>query len=213
MNQLLCLLEAWLPIVKDIILSGAAMIAGYVGLKGLGTWRRQLKGNTEYELAKQLLKSVYELREAISTVRRPFMQYSQEPDLPEEKLKALSQKEKQWHSMAQAYQKRWEPVSKAKSGLDTVLLEAEVVWGQSITEKISPLYGLVGELLWAIEDHLETMNPSVHYEYPGADEVKKVREIMYARGSVEKDLYKKHLEEVIGAIQEELKPHIEQYHR
>ena len=213
MNDLLCILEKWLPLIRDMILIGAAIIAGYVGLKGLGTWRRQLKGNTEYKLAKQLLGSVYELREAIVSVRNPFMQYSQEPAMPEEKLKELSQREREWHAMSQAYQKRWEPVPKAKLALDTTLLEAEVVWGRTVVEKVAPLNGLIHELIWAIQDHLEAMNPNVHHERLGSEEIKKRREIMYARGSAEKDAYKKRLEAIITAIEEELKPHIVQYHR
>ena len=45
-----------------------------------------------------MLGSVYELREAILRVRNPFMQYSKEPDLPEDKLKELSQREREWHT-------------------------------------------------------------------------------------------------------------------
>jgi len=213
MTELFCILKYWLPIIKDTVLIVTATIAGYVGLKGLDTWRRQLIGNTEYELAKQLLKSVYELRGAITTVRHPFMQYSQEPDMAEEKLKELSQREKEWYAMAQAYQKRWEPVLKAKSELDTLLLEAEVVWGKDIVEKISLLNSLIGELLWAIEDHLEAMNPNNHHKtYSDSDEIKKRRSIMYARGSEDKDEYKKKFNEAINTVEEELKPHIEQYH-
>lgn len=189
------------------------MIAGYVGLMGLGTWRRQLKANTEYVLAKDLLRSIYELREAISSARHPFMQYSQEPDMPEEKLKELSEKEKRWHAMVQAYQKRWDPVPKAKSAFDTTLLEAEVVWGKKIVEITEPLNGLIGELLWAIQDHLDAMNPTSDYDRPGADEVKKRRNTMNARGTGDQDEYKNRLEAVIKSIEKELKPHIEQYHR
>jgi hypothetical protein len=85
MEELFCALTAWLPIIKDAVLTGAAIVAGYVGLRGLGTWRRQLKGNTEYELAKSLLKAVYELREAIVSARFPFMIYLREPDMSDEK--------------------------------------------------------------------------------------------------------------------------------
>lgn len=213
MNEFFCIFQYWLPIVKDGVLTCAAILAGYVGLQGLGTWRRQLKGNTEYELAKLLLKTVYELREAIVSVRYPFMSYSQEPEMPEEKLKDLSEQEKKWHTMAQAYQKRWEPVPKAKTNLDATLLEVEVVWGRRIVEKVLPLNGLLGELLGAIGDHLDAQNPNVHYERPGSEELKKRREIMYARGDSDKDEYMKRLLTVIGDIEDELRPHISQYHR
>jgi len=211
-ETLVLILKEWLPLIKDVILTGAAIIAGYVGLKGLSTWRRQLKGNTEYILAKQLLTSIYELREAIAGVRHPFMQYSAEPDVPAEKLKELSSREKEWLAKAQAFQKRWEPTAKAKSVLDTTLLEAEVVWGRNIVEKVAPIDTLVSELRWAIQDYLETTNPNAPYE-PIAEEIKERRAIMFARDSLEKDEYRKRLEAVIADIEDELKPHIEQYHR
>lgn len=211
MNSLYCVLSEWLPIIKDFVLTGAAVVAGYIGLKGLGTWRQQFKGNKEYELAKQLLKSIYELREAIYSVRNPFMQFSEEPDLPEEKLKALSDREKRWHALAQAYQRRWEPVPKAKTALDTNLLEAEVVWGKEIVRLADPLHEFVGKLLWAVQDHIEAMNPN-NMQRASAEEIKERRGIMYDRGSGD-DEYKKQLEATISALENELRPHIEQFHR
>ncbi len=211
MNNVYCLLSEWLPIVKDFVLSGAGVVAAYVGLKGLGTWRQQFKGNKEYELAKRLLTSVYELREAVNSVRHPFMHYSEEPDMPEDKLKELSDREKQWHALAQAYQKRWEPVPKAKSGLDANLLEAEVVWGKKIVKLAEPLNEYVGKLLWAIQDHIEAMNPN-NMERASPEEIKERRRIMYGRGSGG-DEYKEEFEAAISALENELRPHIEQFHR
>lgn len=198
-------------IVKDIVLTLAAIVAGYVGIRGLGTWRRQLRGNTEYQLAKSMLTSVYELREAISSVRNPFMQYSKEPDLPEDKLKELSQREREWHALAQAYQRRWEPVPKAMAKLDANLLEAEVVWGSGIRAKANPLNRLTGELLFALQDHLEARNPDGRYESPGPGLVKKRRETLYGLG--EEDEFKERLQEVIREIENDLRPHIVQHHR
>lgn len=182
-------------IVKDIVLTLAAIVAGYVGIRGLDTWRRQLRGNTEYQLAKTMLTSVYELREALSSVRNPFMQYSKEPDLPQDKLKELSQREREWHALAQAYQRRWEPVPKAIAKLDVNLLEAEVVWGPRIRTKANPLNRLTGELLLALQDHLEARNPDGRYESPGPELVKKRHETLYGLG--DKDEFKQRLQEVI----------------
>lgn len=123
-------------IVKDVVLAIAAIVAASVGLRGLGTWRRQLRGNTGYQLAKNILSSVYELREAIAGVRSPLMQYSREPELSQDKLRELSHREKEWHAWAQAYQRRWDPVPAAKAKLDSNLLEAEVVWGPKIRTKV-----------------------------------------------------------------------------
>jgi len=200
-----------IAIVKDVILSGVAIVAAYVGLRGLGTWRRQLRGNTEYQLAKSMLASVYELREAIASVRHPFMQYSRDPELPQETLKELSQREREWHALAQAYQRRWDPVPEAKAKLDANLLEAEAVWGQEIRAKVNPLNGLIGELVFAIQDHLEARNPNGDYESPGAELVKKRRETLSGLG--EADRFKQQVDEVIRGIENDLRPHIVQHHR
>lgn len=200
-----------ISIAKDVILAAAAIVASYVGFRGLGTWQRQLRGNTEYQLAKTLLVSVYELREAIAGVRNPFMQYSREPDLPEEKLKDLSQREREWHALAQAYQRRWEPVPAAKAKLDANLLEAEVIWGSAIRTKIQPINRLVGELLFALQDHLEARNPNIPYESPERELIKKRREILYGVGA--DDAFKKQLDEAIGSVESEMRPHIVKHHR
>jgi hypothetical protein len=203
----------WFPVVKDAILALAAIVAGYVGLMGLSTWRRQLKGNAEYLLAKSVLKAVYELREAIKGARFPVMTYFRDPDMPEEKLKDLSEQEKKWHAIAQAFRQRWEPVPKAKANLDEAVLEAEVVWGPRIAEKTALLNGLLAELLGAIEDYLDSQNPHLVQEKPEPGELKARREIMYARGDASKDEYLRRLLATIRGIEDELRPHIIEYHR
>lgn len=141
------------------------------------------------------------------------MYFSQEQDLPEEKLSDLSDGEKQWHALTQAYQKLWDPVSAAKAKLDANLLEAEAVWGCEITVKITPLNRTISELFWSIKDHLEAQNPSCHHENPVPEDMKKLPKIIYSRGNIEKDEYLKELMSIIADIEAELRPHIIQYHR
>lgn len=198
-------------VAKDVVLAGAAIVASYVGVRGLGTWQRQLRGNTEYQLAKSMLVSVYEVREAIASVRHPFMQYSREPDLPQERLKDLSQREREWHALSQAYQRRWDLIPAAKAKLDANLLEAEVVWGSDIRSRVTPLNRLIGELLVAVQGHLEARNPDGHYESPGPELVMKRHEILYAMG--EPDRFKEQVDEVIRGIESGLRPHIARHHR
>jgi hypothetical protein len=165
-------------------------------------------------LAKRLLKIVYELREAISYVRHRFIQYSQEPNLPEEKRAGLSQREKEWYAMVQAYEKKWEYVAKAQTDLQTILFEAEAIWGGEIVEKVVSLIKLVNELSFAIQENLEARRPNLDSERFNAEENKRTNEIMVARSpaEAEKDEYKKRLDAVIFSIEEDLKPHIQQHY-
>jgi hypothetical protein len=207
-------IHEFITLIKDIVLTVTAIIASYVGLKGLDTWQRQLKGNTEYDLAKRLLKIVYELREAIAYVRHPFIQYSQEPNLLEEKREGLSQREKEWYAMVQAYGKKWEYVAKAQTDLQTILFEAEAIWGGEIVEKVMYLIKLVNELSFAIQENLEARRPNLDSERFNAEENKRTNEIMLARSpaEAEKDEYKKSLDAVISSIEEHLKSHIQQHY-
>ena len=59
MEEIFCTLKLWVEPAKEIILTIAAIIGVVVAFVGLRTWRKQLKGNTEYELARRFLHSVY----------------------------------------------------------------------------------------------------------------------------------------------------------
>jgi len=58
--------------IKDIALTMAALSSIYVGFAGINAWKRQLRGNNEYLLAKSASIALYELRETIILVRSPF---------------------------------------------------------------------------------------------------------------------------------------------
>jgi hypothetical protein len=63
----------WVTIAKDVMTGIATIAAAVVATMGLHTWKRQLFGNSNYELSRRLLRSAYRLREAIQFVRNPLM--------------------------------------------------------------------------------------------------------------------------------------------
>lgn len=200
-------------VAKDTILTAAAVVAGYVGLRGLSTWRRQLAGNAEYELAKSALTCLYKLRGVIGVVRNPFASYSQEPDLPAEQLKDMDAKQKEWYAYAQMYEKRWIPVVEAKSLLDVLLFEMEAVWGREAVAKFEPLNQIVAELQWAIQDHLEDRDPRLSRQDYDAEEQKKQRAVLFRRGSKTPDEYNTRFEAAISDAEAVLKPYVFKHHR
>ena len=72
MDEILLACQPYVTLVKDIItiasLTAAAIIAGM----GLYTWKNQLIGTAEYELAKRILKATYRLRDTLENVRNPI---------------------------------------------------------------------------------------------------------------------------------------------
>src|SRR5262249_33574334 len=132
---------------------------GFVGIRGLATWQGQLSGNREYRLAKDILTSVYDIRDTIDTIRNPLVSYQYGPDLPKEKLEGLASQQREWHALAQAYERRWRPLQAIVARLETNLVEAEVVWGNKTVDKACILSSLISNLQYAIHSYLEARKP------------------------------------------------------
>lgn len=200
--------DCWLPLVKDIVLIMTGVVGSIVAILGLNTWRRQLHGQSEYDVARRLLKSLYLFREVMNNARHAFLEYSGSPDLPKEKLEKLSDKEKEWYAIGQAFEKRWEPVAKAISELDADVLESEVFWGNEIKDKLKQISLLHAEWMVAIEEHMERTNPREPDKNYYGEEAKRNRAIMFGRSDRTKDKFLDRMLTAIEEIEIVLKPYI-----
>lgn len=194
-------------IVKDVILSCAALVAAYVGCRGLNTWRRQLHGDIEYQAARNTLTTVYELRDAICYVRNPLMSLHREASIPAETPTNLSPDKKLWNAKIQEFERRWEPVQKAITRLDTSKLELETLWGEKIRNKLSSLKGLTVELLGCVEDYLEDDRPNNNQRLE-KESLNRLRRIVYR--TQKDDEFEGRIQKAIREIEDELRPHIAQ---
>lgn len=121
-------------IIRDIAISGAACVTAYVAYTGLSQWQKELDGKAKFDVARQLAKSVYALRDQISYCRSPF---TASHEFPEGYRGGLDKPtaEEEGQAWAHVYAKRWEPVGEAVQAFDTSTLEAEALWGKEIKEK------------------------------------------------------------------------------
>lgn len=197
-------------IVKDVVLTCSGVIGAYVALKGLSTWNRQLKGSIEYDLARRLLRSAYQLREAIKGVRHPFM-WSEEMPLPDaEKAASMSADVIRYSGLASAYQVRWDKVAAVRTNLQTDMVEAEVLWGRVIYDRYTPMFELQNELYRDVHSYLGLCNPN---ELPAMKEAltkarQARRQVLYDLSSDELDDFSKEVNLAIWKIEEYLKPHL-----
>ena len=67
----MCSLDVSLVIetVLNAVIAISAAAAALYGIKGINTWRRELKGKSEYEIAKSALKAAYRIRDGLDHVR------------------------------------------------------------------------------------------------------------------------------------------------
>lgn len=195
-------------IIKDAAVTGAAITGAFVAVKGLGTWRRQLKGSSEYELSRRILVTLFKYRDAINGVRHPAMWGFETPAPPEDEARSMSYEQIRFYGISRAYQVRWDKVKCERTTLYADLLEAEAIWGEDLNSLFKVVFDLQHELFNKIRHHLELINPDVHELSKEA--IRKVdakgRDIMYDLLGEVPDEFKTDVIDAIKKIESYLKP-------
>ncbi len=69
-------IEYILPTLSNIIIGCSAATTAFFAWKGLSIWKNQYKAKNNHELARRLLISIYEYRDAIRYIRNPVVTYT-----------------------------------------------------------------------------------------------------------------------------------------
>lgn len=164
----------------DIGTGAAALIGAGVAVVGLRTWRAQLRGKTEYELARRLLRGVFEIRDQVASVRNPFV--SGEEMAAAFKEAGVEPKDgdvmRDKRTSGFVYQQRWKGLSKALSDARVDILEAEVLWGEPVREADKALRHCVAKLSVSLSMYLRAMNDE-RTQFQLGDEFQKHMNIAY----------------------------------
>ena len=194
---------------KDIILAGAAITGSVVAVKGLTTWRRQLKGQAEYELAKIILKSTFQYRDAIYRVRHPAIYNYEMPEPAEDQVKTMNNGQKRFYGTSKAYEARCENVDKIQQEIYTELLEAEALWGKQPEILFKSLFNLGKELFFYVSYYLKSINPDISIgEREAYEKIKREKRDILYDSMEDEDEFRKDVSSAINAIEDFLKPHL-----
>lgn len=173
----------------------AIVTGAIVAIVGVNTWKKELAGKVEYELARRYLKSVYKVREAIKFVRNPFIPVDEiSIALKESGLEEADYSDHERSNRA-VYSKRWKKVTEASTDLNVELIEAEVSWGKEAVEVSKGLTDQVNKLFVALKMFLEVR------------EIKHDRGIIY-EGYDANDVFNQDLEKAIKKIESYVRPHL-----
>jgi hypothetical protein len=196
--------------IKDLATLITSLAVAYVAIQGLKTWKTQLVGNTEYEHARKLLRSVYKVRDAINGVRSPLITGGETSSAIKELGLEVGDadpngKEFTKKTRDAVYDVRWKRIAEAMTEFDLESIEAEALWGNSVADKLTPIWKGVGELNRAVSelltDNLTTLPK---------DLLQEVRDVLYSPKSVtdpeSPSTYSKKIALAIKAIEEYLKP-------
>jgi hypothetical protein len=184
--------EQTITTISSVIVALATGVGVVIAAIGLSTWKKQLQGTAEYELAKRLLLSVYKVREAVAYVRQPFLSVAEAGEVKEGE---------KWEVVA--YTRRWKKVQDAMSEFQDIALESEVVWGgKDIIRLQNSLMDKVRTLLHAVDSYIRSVqDPAFKDDY-----TREQRDTLYSMGA--NDSYGPQFTNVIKDFEKYVAPHI-----
>jgi len=190
-------------IIKDICISGAALTTAYVAYTGLEKWHKELRGKANFEVARELIKSVYLLRNELSYCRTPFISSAEFPTGYVERNSDNQQIGEAYHHL---FSKRFEPVGEALNKFDAALLEAEALWGSSIKNKAKDLQNSVSNLRANFQAFVDDKLTGGQ-DFKDKEYAKKVRSTIFDSRPTENELTIK-INNAVIALENEISPHL-----
>jgi hypothetical protein len=156
----------------------AAMLGGCAAWRGVRTWRRQLIGQDEYELAKRLIKNLIQLERIIRQMRFPWN---------DERL-------------------TWPEYFKIVDEVRVLLLEAQVQWDDLLNRESAALASCTGELQRCKEERdavYERPDTPRREEILEA-----TSHILLAQAEGGYDDFFKEVQQAVSALTTKLRPHL-----
>lgn len=145
---LFTLIKDSVTIMKDFATIFSVVTVGVIAILGYGSWKKQLKGKTKYELARRLLLNVYQARDAIRDLRNPvILSWEEKRALKEANIEiADTDPDYKLKTLKAIYEMRWRRVAKAGRELEVDQFEAEVIMGPDVQEGIETLKRIMGTI-------------------------------------------------------------------
>jgi len=182
-----------IKLILEAVNTIAIVTGAILAVRGINNWKKELKGKTDYELARRFLRCVYKLRDAVKFVRNPFIPRDEiESAIKESGLGDNDISDQKKYTRA-VYAKRWKKIQEAFTDLNVEQLEAEISWGdraKTITDGLDKqVNNLFVELkMWFEADKLPD------------------NKLIYDMGP--NDEYTRDLNQTINDIEDFLRPHL-----
>ncbi len=193
---------AYVSLITDVIVGLSVLSASIFACLSLSTWKKELKGKSEYQLAKDLLKSVYRVNQAFRYVRNIIIyqhEYPKEIQFSHQNINSEDQRKVILH----VYKQRWEVMEKAFHQLEEYCLDAQVEWGEKFQDQIEKLRECRTTLLDAIQSAFEKDSSALEAYYTQ-------RNIFRDRGKCS-EKFNNEINNAIAEFEKELRPLIKKF--
>lgn len=199
--------------VAGLIGALAAFGGVLVGWAGLNTWRQQLRGTVEYDLARRVLRVVLKVRDQIAAIRNPVASLTEiEAAHRESGAETAQVGDDPGKDTQLMYERRFNALRQARSELAIELLEAEVLWGPDLRQAERELGKCVSELWLAVHRHVREQQGRGR---PEPDEAWERRQAVLYQTSDDpaEDKFSGEVQEVVKRFEYLLRPHIGSHRR
>lgn len=142
----------WIPIIKDWLTLIVAAVGVCIAWKGLRTWQRQLKGSSQFDVAKRLMLKVYQIRQDIEFCRESYRSipllthYKDGKPIPQSEQERYSSNREMWD--------RYNVVAKTRNEIEFILFESEIILDKNVREVFQPVEDICYILRHAINEHI-----------------------------------------------------------
>lgn len=194
--------------IREVVVTAAAVTGAIIAVLGLKTWQKQLRGRTEYDLARRMLRAALEVRDGIRGVRSPFISPAEmeaalrSSGLGDEEIKKQML---QPESTIAVYNVRWKRVADAVSSLQVETLEGEVLWGDVVKDRLKPLYDAVASLRVMLNRYFRA--EAGHRQPLTGVKLQEVNDIMYETSDdPQEDKFTRRVHDGIAQLESFLKP-------
>ncbi len=193
--------------LKDFITIISSIIIAFVAVYGVTTWKKQLKGQTEYSLARKLLIMLYKTRNAVEGLRSIFLSSGEILSaLAEAKIEIdpnIRITDPKYTSVA--YNRRWKSVLDAYLEYQVESFEAEALWGENFRLLVKELNHCIKDLYYSMIDVMQYQQ--IHDANPKDEYIISQEKILYARNDKE-DEFQERFNKLINEFEIFLRPYI-----
>ena len=197
-----------ITLIKDILVSVAAITTATLAIFGYSKWKKEIKGKSEYSLAKDILSSVYKVKRGFSIVRNPMIMAYEYPEGILDDY-GMVPREQDYEATAHVYEKRWEKFSDFFKELEEKVLDGSVEWGMDFEELIKPMRECRAELKVCIMNFLERKKNPLERELSNREKKNEEKSVLYEIGKESKnDLFTPQINDAVSGFEKRLRKYV-----
>lgn len=199
-------LLGYISIAKDwltLIIAGCGV---WVAWQGLKTWRRQLKGTSQFDVAKRLMLKVYQVRQHIEYCRESYRSIPVLTHYQDGKL--IPESEQERYSCNKEMLDRYNVVAQTLSEIEFILFESEIILDKNVRNIFKPIEDVCYLLRYSIDEYIIVCDPRYKDMSGSEDSSNQYRELLRVIFSKKNDDIQTKINATVAEFEKLIEPYI-----